>query len=121
MTALALTIVFAASRAPFEIYQLMRLFQSQYGFRATPTWGTQYAAWTFDTDIILNAIIYVTCAVHPILYFAFNPEYRQGLKLLCQNLDCNQSSAEVNKIKLWIFFASVSTYSSSLDALFDGN
>ena len=60
------------------------------------TWGTPYAAWTFETDIILNAMVYVTCALHPIIYFVLNPECRQGLVTMWKNLDCNQSSAEVN-------------------------
>ena len=96
MTAVALSLVFVVSRAPYEIYELMRLFhQSGYGFKVNQTWSTPYATWSFETDIILHCIIYVTVALHPILYFAINQEYRTGLVNVWKNLDCNQSAAQV--------------------------
>ena len=95
MIALALAFVFIVSRAPYEIYELMRLFhQSSYGFKANPTWGTPYAHWTFETDIILNCMIFVTVALHPIIYFVFSPEYRTGLSNVWKGLACNQTPAE---------------------------
>ncbi len=96
MTAVALVVIFIASRAPFEVYELMRLFhQSSYGFKANPRWGTPYAYWTFETDIILNCIIYVAPALNPIVYFALNPEYRTGLVQMWRKMTCNQSPEEV--------------------------
>ena len=98
MTALVLVIVFVASRAPSEFHQLSLLFQNKYGIRSGMRSGTPYGYYSFNTDIILNAIVYVACALHPIVYFAFNPEYRQGLVNMWRSLDCNQSSADVSYI-----------------------
>lgn len=97
MTAVALIVVFVATRSGFEIYELMRLFhQSSFGIKANPYWGTPYGHWTFETDIVLNAIVLVAPAIHPIIYFALNPEYRNGLIQAWKNLACNQSPAEVS-------------------------
>ena len=98
MIALALVFIFVVSRAPYEIYELMKLFhQSSYGFKANPTWGTPYGQWAFETDIILNCLIFVAPAIHPILYYVFSPEYRTGLSNVWKNLACNQTPAEVSK------------------------
>ncbi len=95
-TATVLTIVFVASQAPFQVYELMKLFhQSSIGFKVNPTWGTPYANWTFETDIILNCLVYVACALHPIIYFALNPEYRTGLVNVWRTMACNQTPAQV--------------------------
>ena len=101
MTALVLVIVFVASRAPSEFHQLSLLFQNKYGIRSGMRSGTPYGYYSFNTDIILNAIVYVACALHPIVYFAFNPEYRQGLVNMWRSLDCNQSSADVSSIQCY--------------------
>ena len=95
MIALALAFVFVVSRAPYEIYELMKLFhKSGYGFKANSTWGTPYAHWTFETDIVLNCMIFVVAAIHPIIYFVFSAEYRTGLSNVWKGLACNQSPAE---------------------------
>ena len=95
MIALALAFVFVVSRAPYEIYELMKLFhKSGYGFKASSTWGTPYAHWTFETDIVLNCMIFVVAAIHPIIYFVFSAEYRTGLSNVWKGLACNQTPAE---------------------------
>jgi len=39
-------IIFGVTRAPFEVYELMKLFQqSAFGLKANVLWGTPYAAW----------------------------------------------------------------------------
>ena len=93
MTAVALSILFIASRAPYEIYTLMQLFHQQ-------NYATPYMHWNFETDMIINAIIFVVLAIHPIIYFALNPEYRIGLAQGWKSLDCNQSPTQV-MIFLW--------------------
>lgn len=73
----------------------MRLFhQSSYGFKANPTWGTPYGYWTFETDIILNCIVFVAPALHPLIYFALNPDFRTSLVSAWKNLSCNQTPAQ---------------------------
>merc|ERR1719414_1578309 len=73
----------------------MKLFhQSTAGLKFNPTWGTPYAAWTFNTDIILNAIIYVSCVLHPLLYFIVNPQYRSGLKIVWKEMYCNKDPVQ---------------------------
>ena len=74
----------------------MKLFhQSTAGLKMNTTWGTPYAVWSFNTDIILNAIVYVSCAIHPILYFIVNPDYRTGLRVVWRELYCNKDPAQV--------------------------
>jgi hypothetical protein len=65
------------------------------GFKGNTLWGTPYAAWTFETDIILNCMIYVACLLHPILYFALNPDYRTGIAQVWRTMCCKKDSAPV--------------------------
>ena len=96
-TALGLFAIFLATRAPAEIYMLMRLFQqSDLGFRTGGARaGTPYYMMAFETQMIMSALVYVACLLHPILYFAVNPIYRQGLGMVWKNLYCNQDPAQV--------------------------
>jgi len=93
MTAIALVFVFMASRGPYEIYQLMKLFdKSSMGSRFSTPMGTPSAGyWSFEKDMILNCLVFVAPALHPIIYFAFNSEYRTGLTHAWKNLSCNQT------------------------------
>ena len=58
MTAIALVFVFMASRGPYEIYQLMKLFdKSSMGSRFSTPMGTPSAGyWSFEKDMILNCL-----------------------------------------------------------------
>ena len=58
MTAIALVFVFVASRGPYEIYQLMKLFdKSSMGSRFSAPMGTPSAGyWSFEKDMILNCL-----------------------------------------------------------------
>ena len=95
-----------ASRGPFEIYELIKLFdQSPMGSRHSPIMGTHSAGyWSFEKDMILNCMIFVAPALHPIIYFVLNPEYRTGLTNAWKALACNQTPAQVsNFFKFYIY------------------
>ena len=78
-----------------QIYEASRLFsQSVGGFRLNQNWNTPRGAYEFNTDIILSAIMYASCAIHPILYFLVNPDYRAGLKVVWRELYCNKDPAQ---------------------------
>ena len=87
-----------ASRGPFEIYELIKLFdQSPMGSNFSPIMGTHSAGyWSFEKDMILNCMIFVAPALHPIIYFVLNPEYRTGLTNAWKALACNQTPAQVS-------------------------
>ena len=96
LTAILLVVVFLLTMAPYQIYEAMKLFhQSPAGLKFNTSLGTPYAAWTFDKDIIINAIIYVSCVIHPIIYFTVNPEYRAGLRVVWRDMYCNKDPVQV--------------------------
>ena len=96
LTAVLLAVVFIGTMSPLQIYEMMKLFhQSAAGLKVNQAWGTPYAAWTFNTDIILNAMVYVSCVLHPLIYFLVNPEYRAGLKVVWRDLYCNKDPIQV--------------------------
>lgn len=100
LTSIMLVIFYGITLGPFQVYESMKLFQSVAGpMRGQQqTWGTPYAAWTVNTDVVLNALIYVACVIHPIIYFSVNPEYRSGLVNAWKNLYCNKDPVQVNTI-----------------------
>jgi len=75
-----------------KILRFIDVFVHSLGFKGNTLWGTPYAAWTFETDIILNAMIYVACLLHPILYFALNPDYRSGIAQIWRTMCCKDST-----------------------------
>ena len=101
ITSVLLVILFGASLGPYQIYESMKLFQTVAGpMRGNTMMGTAYAPYTFNTDILLNALIYIACVIHPILYFAINPEYRSGLVTAWKNLYCNKDPVQVSILKV---------------------
>ena len=48
---------------------------------------------------MLPTLVFVAPALHPIIYFAFNSEYRTGLTHAWKNLSCNQTPEQVSKIR----------------------
>ena len=90
-TGVALAFIFVGTRFPYEVWTLMKLFhQSSIGMKASTNWGTPYAVTNFETDIIICSIVFLACLLDPIMYFAINPDYRKGLKVVWQNLYCNK-------------------------------
>ena len=96
LTGILLVLVYAVSLSPYQVYEAMKAFQKTFGTKFNPTWGTPGGPqWTFNTDLILNAMIYVACVIHPIIYFSMNPEYRTGLRYAWKNLYCNKDPVQV--------------------------
>jgi hypothetical protein len=42
-------------------------------------------------------MIYVACLLHPILYFALNPDYRTGLLQIWRTVCCNKEPLPVSR------------------------
>ena len=102
ITGTLLVIFYGITLGPYQIYESMKLFQSVAGpFRGqSQTWGTPYAPWTVNTDVLLNALIYVACVIHPMIYFSVNPEFRSGLVSAWKNLYCNKDPVQVNLVSI---------------------
>ena len=92
-TAVLLFLVFVATRGPAEVYALMKLASGSGGFRPSDRWNTAYATGGFQTDVTINCFIYVAVLVHPLIYFALNPDYRTGVRACWKNLACNKDPA----------------------------
>lgn len=97
--AACLAVVFVGTQAPAQIYMLLNLFQqSDFGFRTSGLrQATPYMVTAFETEMIMNAIVYVACMIHPILYFAINPDYRAGLKVAWNDLSCNKDPVRAQR------------------------
>ena len=98
LTGILLVIFYGITLGPFQVYEAMKLFQTVAGpMRGNPSYhGTAYAVSTVNTDVVLNALIYVACVIHPIIYFVVNPEYRSGLVNAWKGLYCNKDPVQVN-------------------------
>ena len=92
LTGVILTILYVVTLGPYQIYEAMKLFQSFAGPMqgSHQTWETRYGVWTVHTYVSLNALIYVACVLHPIIYFVVNPEYRSGVVIAWRNLNCKK-------------------------------
>jgi len=86
-------LLFIASRAPHDIYELMKMFAMKNGIRGD-TLNRGMPAMTMETKMILNVIVYVPCMIHPILFILINGEYRQGFRDMWRNLYCNKNQAQ---------------------------
>ena len=82
------TLLFLPSRAPNDIYELMKMFSVEYGVRAdTMHGGILYMS--LDTQMLLDALVFVPILLHPIIFILFNPEYRY----MWENLYYNKSGS----------------------------
>ena len=50
----------------------------------------------FETQMTLDALNFIPMMLHPIVFILFNPEYREGFRLVWKNLYCNKSGSERN-------------------------
>jgi hypothetical protein len=101
ITGVLLIILYGVTLGPSQIYEAMKIFQTVSGAMGNIRgFGTPYAPYTVNTDVLINAMIYIACVVHPIIYFAVNPEYRSGLVNAWKNLYCNKDPVQVNDIIL---------------------
>ena len=86
-------LLFIASRAPHDIYELMKMFSVEYGVRADIiNRGMPYMS--LETQMLLDALVFVPILLHPIIFILFNPEYREGFRYMWKNLYCNKSGSE---------------------------
>jgi len=86
-------LTFIATRAPNDIFELMKMFGNQFGNRGDMLdRGMPYTS--PETQLTLMSIVYTSCMVHPIMFFILAPEYRMGLKEMWKNLSCNKSHSQ---------------------------
>ena len=94
-TTITLSLIFVVTRSPFEIYELVKLFDRSVK-QVMPSLGTRSLGdWSFTTDMTITCLVLLAPALHPIVYYAFNPEYRQGFKNIWKKGN-NQTPADVS-------------------------
>ena len=100
LTGTILAVIYIISLGPYQIFEAMQIFNTAFGtkFKMVPV-NSHHAAWDVDTELILNAMVYIACIIHPIVYFVVNPDYRAGLANAWKNLYCNKDPVQVEKSK----------------------
>ena len=86
----ALILLFIASRAPHDIWELKNMLSSQYGTRGNP-YNAGYTS--LETQMTLDCFVYVPMLLHPILFLLLQPEYRAGFREMWRTLYCNKDAA----------------------------
>ena len=86
-------LLFLASRAPHDIYELMKMFSVEYGVRAD-LMNRGMPFMSLETQMTLDCLVFVPILLHPIIFILFNPEYREGFRYMWKNLYCNKSGSE---------------------------
>ena len=86
-------LLFIASRAPHDIYELMKMFSVEYGVRAD-LMNRGMPFMSLETQMTLDCLVFVPILLHPIIFILFNPEYREGFRYMWKNLYCNKSGSE---------------------------
>ena len=86
-------LIFIGFNAPHDIYELMKMFSVEYGIRADMVnRGMPYMS--LETQMTLDCLVFVPILLHPIIFIIFNPEYREGFRIMWRNLYCNKSGSE---------------------------
>lgn len=85
-----LILLFIASRAPHDIWELKNMLSSQYGTRGNP-YNAGYTS--LETQMTLDCFVYVPMLLHPILFLLLQPEYRAGFREMWRTLYCNKDAA----------------------------
>ena len=49
---------------------------------------------SLDTQMLLDALVFVPILLHPIIFILFNPEYREGFRYMWKNLYCSKGGSE---------------------------
>eukprot|EP00092_Neocalanus_flemingeri_P067819 GFUD01082820.1.p1 GENE.GFUD01082820.1~~GFUD01082820.1.p1 ORF type:complete len:503 (+),score=74.45 GFUD01082820.1:149-1510(+) len=86
-------LIFIASRAPHDIYELMKMFSMQFGTRGDNI-NRGMPQMSMETQMTLDCLVYIPCMIHPILFILVNGEYRQGFRDMWRNLYCNRNQAQ---------------------------
>ena len=84
-------LLFIATRAPHDIWELMKMFGSVYGIKGDHImYGLPNMY--LDTQMTMECLVFVPIILHPIIYILFSGEYRQGFRYMWKNLYCNKGS-----------------------------
>ena len=85
-------LLFIATRAPHDIWELMKMFGAVYGIKGDHImYGLPNMY--LDTQMTMECLVFVPIILHPIIYILFSGEYRQGFRYMWKNLYCNKSSS----------------------------
>ena len=91
MIMVAFILLFIATRAPHDIWELMKMFGSVYGIKGDHImYGLPNMY--LDTQMTMECLVFVPILLHPIIYILFSGEYRQGFRYMWKNLYCNKGS-----------------------------
>ena len=71
--------LFLFSRGPHDIYELMKMYGSQFGNRGNMHRGMPMGP-SIETQMALDCMVYIPMLLHPILFILLQPEYRQGFR-----------------------------------------
>ncbi len=89
-------VVFVVSRAPLDFIQLKGLIEAAMGFKQL-----NIRAYELEYEILLMWTTYIPLFAHPIIYFSFCSEYRQGgLKTLRTMCGCQEAAERKEEEKL---------------------
>ena len=72
-------VLLIASRAPHDIYDLMRMYSNQFGNMGNMQRHNPYGP-SIETQMALDCMVYIPMLLHPVLLLLLQPEYRQGLR-----------------------------------------
>ena len=92
VTLLLYVLVFIGTRAPHDIYELMKMLGNEFGNKGDPMRGMPPMWRSPETQLALNCIMYLPCVLHPLILILVNPDYRQGFKNVWRNLYCNKDA-----------------------------
>ena len=79
MIMLIFILLFLGSRAPHDIYELMKMFSMEYGVRGD-LMNRGMPFMSLETQMTLDCLVFVPILLHPIIFILFNPEYRDGFR-----------------------------------------
>ena len=93
MIMISFILLYLGFHAPHDIYELMKMVSMEIGVRGDyVNRGMPFTS--LETQMTLDALIFVPILLHPIIFILFNPEYREGFRIMWRNLYCNKSGSE---------------------------
>ena len=83
-------LLFIGSRAPHDIYELMKMFSSEFGIKGDYiNRGLPYMS--LETQMTMDCLVFIPILLHPLIFILFNGEYREGFRHMWRNLYCNRT------------------------------
>ena len=89
-------VLFIVSRAPHDIYELMKMYSNQFGNRGNMRTRNMPGGPSIETQMSLDCMVYIPMLLHPILFILLQPEYRQGLRDILRSCGGGESPRREN-------------------------